>query len=139
MVPAEGGPKSLSANPFGAEGAEAEILAVSLKHWTRRKGGGPGGGGVTPPPPTAYGRSNSSMGGAHPKPPARAASSALAPNGHNASIGACPPPSGPDGGGADVCMGTGPLGLQRPGSNAHSCLPALLCALCGEARGEGSG
>ena len=42
--PPKGGRKSLSLNPLVTEGAKADILAVSLKHWKWRRGG-PGGGG----------------------------------------------------------------------------------------------
>ena len=39
--------KLLNVNPLGTEGAEADILAVSLKHWKGRGGGSRGG---NPPP-----------------------------------------------------------------------------------------
>ena len=46
--PLKAGQKNLSLNPFGAKGAEAKNLAVSLKHWKRRRGGEGGPGGLPP-------------------------------------------------------------------------------------------
>ena len=43
--PPKAGRKIRSFNPLGTEGIEAEILAVSLKHWKGRRGGGGSRGG----------------------------------------------------------------------------------------------
>ena len=47
--PPKAGQKILTLNPLGTEGAEAELLAVSLKRWKGRREGG------APPPPSSYG------------------------------------------------------------------------------------
>ena len=66
MVPTEGGPKFVTLNPLGTEGAEAKFW-LSASNTGRGEGGGglkggegPEGGGT--PPPTVYGRSNTSLG-----------------------------------------------------------------------------
>ena len=43
------GRKIFSFNPLGTEGAEAEILAVNLKHWKGEEGGEGGLGRGVPP------------------------------------------------------------------------------------------